>query len=94
MDMWIIIHNLLFVNRLPVPITQESREAKASEVGRAAAVLVDKWREWGGVESVKYYLHTLVMHIPDQIRRCPVEWTDVSGAAVEMLNKFMKKLMK
>ena len=43
-----------------------------------------------GDESVTYYVHAAVHHLPDQVVACPVDIVDGSGSGIEHLNSIVR----
>ena len=83
-----------FYNRLKKrALTVEEKELKAQEIGNAARGLRSELTSFRGNEFVNYYLHCAIAHLPDQIRKCPVDIFDASGCAIEHLHINVKKTL-
>ena len=87
MDEWIAVWNTLR-KRANSPA---EAEAKAVELERGGRAMFSAWGAWAGRDALKYYLHALAFHIPNQIRSCPCDPFDASGSAIEKHNQVVKR---
>ena len=72
--------------------SKEERLVKAANVEQLGRDLITSWKRILGTEAMKYYCHILVAHVPDFIRRIPVDIMDASGSGIEQMNQIMKKI--
>ena len=45
----------------------------------------------GGDESVTYYVHAAIHHLPQQVLTCPVDVVDGSGSGIEHVNSVVRQ---
>ena len=68
----------------------ERNDEKADAVRVAAIRLQTELMVFKQPEAVTYYLHAAVHHLPDHIRQCVGDVVDVSGSAIELMNKVVR----
>ena len=66
---------------------------KADFVQAKASRLLDVFTMSQCEESVNYYLHCAFHHLPDIIRRLPIEVDDASGCCIEHAHQTVKQAM-
>ena len=71
-----------------------SNDAKADAVRVAALNLQNELTAFKQPEAVTYYLHAAVHHLPDHIRDCVADVVDVSGSAIELMNKVVRTTLQ
>ena len=71
----------------------QTRSEKADIVKQRAADLLQVFSDAQADESVNYYLHAAYHHLPELIRRCPIEVDDASGCCIEHAHQTVKRAM-
>ena len=71
--------------------TQEKRQAQAEEVERLSHEFLEQFQQCFSEKHVNYYMHSLIHHVPEQIRKCPAPFFCLSGNGIEMVNQMMKR---
>ena len=69
-----------------------ARLKKALRVEACAAKLLECWNKI--TANVTYYMHAAYHHLPDQIRRLPVDILDASGDTFEGKNQHLKGILR
>jgi hypothetical protein len=80
-DKWVALYNLI-AEPFQTGCVKE-REAKSAKVRKDAQEFVRSYHDWDTGENIRYYMHSLMNHIPDQIQILDMNFADVSGSAVE-----------
>jgi hypothetical protein len=80
-------------NIIREPCDQSGREKKAAQVRELAVSFVQKFRLATSNADVVWYMHTVVHHLPDFIRRLPCDISHCSGQGIEQLNQVVKRAM-
>ncbi len=88
-DQWLAVWNVI---RFRVPYNQRLFKARAVE--QTGRIFVTSLIGWATPESVHYYGHALVCHLPEQIKTCPVDIMDASGSGIEQINQEVKRLIR
>ena len=74
---------------------QEQRSAKADQVKLFALELLTLWRrEVSTYRGCNFYMHIAYHHLPDFIRRLPVDILQASGDSFEAKNQEMKRRLR
>ena len=88
-DVWLGI-----INHLQRRVPRSSREHKALILESLNENFREAFNEVAGDNDYNYYFHAMHMHLPDQIRACPVDVMDASGNGIEQVNQRMKRLSR
>ena len=88
-DFWLAI-----INHIQRRVSRHERVQKASTLEALNKKFREAFNLVAGDNDYNYYFHALHMHLPGQIRVCPVDIMDASGNGIEQVNQKLKRLSR
>ena len=73
----------------------ENRKLKSATIRKLAGPFCEHLRNAAtSAAGTTYYMHSLEMHLADQIDTCPIDIYDLSGSGIEQVNLMTKRMLR